>query len=254
MKYLFFSAILFTWCIASAQSDTGKKASVAKTTTLTLTAGQAQAMFNAGTDRRIYNEAGLPVDSAEAFKLVKTFEYTLGLGQINHQGPYKRMLFKARPDRDKLTDPIIKKMLAPKGAKLQEGIELDLTPFGKRIDAAKVQGKAIVLIFWCAGCFGGSKPDAYADINEVIARYVEDKKFEVYAVTHLPYDEATNALKKNPILNAHQLFDSESTTQAYETANRPVIVVTDKNHKITYAITNNAQITPRVLNGLLKEL
>ncbi len=76
---------------------------------------------------------------------------------------------------------------------------------------------------------------------------------QVIAITNSPFDVAAESLKKSPILNARHVFEGSDITDAYQTDNRPVIVMTDKAHKILFSVNNNAAVTPWMLNKLLKE-
>lgn len=198
----------------------------------------------------VYDEAGKRIDSVEAVKLTKTFEYGIGLTS-QPDGTYRRIFSKINLVRQAQMDADAKSRIAPKNPELQEGAMLDLTPFGGRMPESKVFQKALVLIFWYPGCFGHA--DGFGDSNEVIAKYIDTKKFEVYAVTKYSYDQATNALNISPIQNAHHLFDSPELMSHYSPSYN-TIIVTDKEHRITYSAVGNAGMTPRTLNKLLKAL
>lgn len=205
------------------------------------------------TDPKFYDGTGKIIDSAEAKRLLRTYDYVLGWKR-NDQGEYKKLLTKINPEHQAVSDSATKSALRPKNPKLQEGATLDLRPLNKDIDSKSFDGKAVMLIFWCNGCFAGSTPDAYAAVNEVLSMYFNPDKLEILTITHHPMDIAKEALMKNPIVNTQHIVDAGAVTSAYETENRPVIVLTDKNHKIVYSITNNAMMTPRILYKTLKKI
>ncbi|MBC7398851.1 MAG: hypothetical protein H7289_02815 [Mucilaginibacter sp.] len=73
------------------------------------------------------------------------------------------------------------------------------------------------------------------------------------AITNSPFDVAADELKKSPILNARNVFEGGFIASVYQTDNRPVIVMTDKAHKILFSVANNTAVTTWMLNKLLKE-
>jgi len=205
------------------------------------------------TDPTIYDRAGHVVDSAEAIAMVKRFEYTLGWA-TNKSGEYKRTLFKIDPELQPIMDANAKKLFLPKNPKLREGMILDLKPLSKKLNRQELDSKAILLIFWSDGSYNGSTPDAYKEVNEVLSKYRNAENFEIIAITHHSIDNATRALKKNPIVNTNHILNAEEVNQVYETENQPLIVLTDKTHKILYAVRGNATMTPRILNNTLKQI
>jgi hypothetical protein len=243
-------SVLFSSLFAQAE-----RTATVTTTRVTIKGSDIQKMFGDVkiTDPRFYDGAGNIVDSAKAVALLKTYEYMLGWKK-NDQGEYKKLLTKINPARQAISDSATKSALRPKNPKLQEGATLDLRPLNKDIDRKSFDGKAVMLIFWCNGCFAGSTPDAYSAVNEVLSMYYNPDKLEILTITHHPADVAKEALMKNPIVNTQHIVDAGAVTSAYETENRPVIVLTDKNHKIVYSITNNAMMTPRILYKTFKEI
>jgi hypothetical protein len=131
---------------------------------------------------------------------------------------------------------------------------LDLSPFGKRVDPVTLKGKALVLIFWCDGCYPNPRKTGYDDINYITGKFANPEKFEVFSITHLPAENAVSALKKFPILNARPFFNAQGLTVGYETDNKSLIVITDKDHKITYAKGGWAATTDRFLYKSLEAL
>jgi hypothetical protein len=202
------------------------------------------------TDKNIYDMEGNILDSAAAAKLLRTYEYQSAWAIPKGQTSLKRVVQKVDPVKQAEMDRYVKMVNRPKSNKLWEGVTLDLSPLEKRTDLEKLQGKAVVLIFWSAQ----PAHDLYGRVNEVIADNMGSNKFEVFAITHNPYNVAKEGLKKNPILNAKLVLDAPGIVDYYETGNKPVIVVTNAQHQITYAITSYATMTPRILNKLLKEL
>lgn len=253
MKHLLLIACFSLTCSSLfAQSE---HRTIVKTEAKVVNGADMQKMFGnvVITDPKIYDQEGNVVDSAEAVRLLKTYDYQLGWRK-NKDGEFKKLLTKIDPERQAMTDASTKISLRPASLKLQEGVVLDLKPLGKDIDRKTTEGKAVMLIFWCDGCFSGSTPDAYAAINDVLSTYFNPDKLEILTITHHPIEVASAALKKNPIVNTQHIVDAGKITAAYETGNRPVIVLTDKDHKIVYSITNNAMMTPRILNKIFKEL
>jgi hypothetical protein len=76
----------------------------------------------------------------------------------------------------------------------------------------------------------------------------------VFAITDKDYVDAKRVLQKNPILNAHQIVDAQNIKDQFDVTERFVLVVTNAQHQVTYAITTFAAVTPRVLKRLFKEL
>jgi hypothetical protein len=216
----------------------------------TMTGAEYAKMFPKVTDPKIYDRSGKVLDSAEVKKLVKTFEWGVGQAIPEGQTEYKHVLIKANLKYQAEADKATKLQFRPESPKLWEGVTLDLSPLANRTDLAKLEGKAVVLIFWISQ----SGVNMYSQVNDVIADYIGNAKFEVFAITHHPYDVAMPAFKRNPVLNAHNVFDAQSIVDYYGTDNKPVIVVTNAQHQITYAITQHAGMTPRTLNKLFKEL
>jgi hypothetical protein len=193
---------------------------------------------------------GNVLDSVTVIKLLKTYEYRRAWSIPKGQTELKRVVRKIDPKQQEEIDNYYKLKHRPKSPRLWENITLDLSPLAKRTDLSQLEGKAIVLIFWT----DSRSSNIYSEVNEVIANYIGQNKFEVFAVTHLPYDVAATVLKRSPILNAHQIISVPSVTDFYQTEDMPVIVVTNAQHQITYTMTNNVDITPRMLNNLLKAL
>jgi hypothetical protein len=253
MKRLILSALLsavFSPLFAQSQNGT-----VVKTTRVTMKGSDLQKMFGNVkiTDPKFYDGTGNVVDSAEAVRLLRTYDYVLGWKR-NDQGEYKKLLSKISPARWAAMDSTARSTNRPKSPKLQQGVTLDLKPLNKSIDRKSFEGKAVMLIFWCDGCFAGSTPDAYAAVNEVLSMYFNPDKLEILTITQHPMDVAKEALRKNPIVNTQHIVDAGDIINEYETGNRPIIVLTDKNHKILYSVTNNAMVTPRILYKTFKEI
>jgi hypothetical protein len=201
------------------------------------------------TDKTIYDQEGNIVDSVTAKAKERTFEYSIGLGVPKGQTAYKRMLFKVDTARQNITDGFIKKSWRPESPKLWEGVTLDLSELSKRTDVSKLNGQALVLIFWKR-----HPGKMYERVNEVIAEYIGNDKFKVFAITHESYTDAVSAFKKDPILNAKNIVDAQSIVDFYGTDNIPTIVVTNARHQVTFAIKEYAVLIPRTLNKLLKAL
>lgn len=253
MKRFILSAFLTALCLSlSAQPGQG---TVVKTTRVTMTGAELQKTFGniKITDPKFYDVTGNVIDSAEAKRLLRTYDYVLGWKR-NDQGEYKKLVSKISPAHWAMLDSSARSNNRPKSSKLQEGTTLDLRPLNKSIDRKTFDGKAVILIFWCNGCFAGSTPDAYAAINEVLSLYFNPDKLEILTITNHPMDLAKDVLSKNPIVNTQHIVDAGEIINAYETDNRPVIVLTDKNHKILYSVINNAMVTPHVLYKTLKKI
>ncbi|MES2456067.1 MAG: hypothetical protein V4594_11015 [Bacteroidota bacterium] len=254
MKYTLLLLFFFYGSLAMAQSDTTR--TIVKTTTsktMTMKGSELQKMIGNVTDKNIYDEDWNIVDSATAVKMLYTFEYQQGLSKKKGEPDFKRTIRKIDPVRQAIIDSATKAMKGPASPALQEGSELNLKPLSKKIKLDELKGKALVLIFWC-NCYGGSAVDANEKVNYVLSTYKDPSKLEIIAITHHSFDEAAEALKKNPIVNTRHIYDVPDITAAYRTGNRPVIVVTDKSHKITYSMSDQAEMTPRTLYKLLKEL
>ena len=199
-------------------------------------------------DHRIYDVSGKVVDSATAKKMAKTFEYELGLQKRAGEQEYKYVIQKVNLAKKEQEDKAELPFHRPKSEKLLEGATLDLSPLVNRTDLSKLEGKAIVLIFWKPQ-YGG----LFASTYEVIDDFIGTNKFDVFAITNLPYDAARDFLKKHPI-NAHHIIDASSIVDFYGIDDEPVIVVTNAQHQITFAIKGSLTMIPRVLHKALKEL
>lgn len=251
MKRTLFIIPLFYTVTALAQTQGAK---IVRTESVTMKGAEAQKMFGDLKDKNIYDTKGNVVDSASADKMLRTFDYQMSFSKKTGQEEFRRVISKIDPVKQAVVDSSVKARLRPKSDKLQEGIILDLKPLARKMkDTKRLSGKALVLIFWCDGCFSGSTPDAYARINEVLSNYMDPEKLEILTITHHPFEAAFIGLNKNPIVNTEHVYDAAVVTEGYQTENKPTIVMTDKNHKILYAITWNAMITPRILNTLLKK-
>lgn len=251
MKHFFFAIAILCNTAAIAQ-DTKEPTTVVRKT---MTGAEANRMFGSITDKKLYQRDGTVVDSVTAEAMLKTRDYETGFGTPQGQTEMKRIITKVNP-KMKLdmyqrikTDP----RMQLKSPKLQDGVTLDLTPMAKSVDTTKLVGKAIVMIFWCPGCYSGAPRNQYQDINDIISTYYNPNKLQVIAITNAPFDVAADALKKSPILNARNVFEAGYLTQDYQTENRPLIVVTDKAHKILFGVKNYTGVTNWMLNKLLKE-
>ncbi|MES2429094.1 MAG: hypothetical protein V4560_19085 [Bacteroidota bacterium] len=199
------------------------------------------------TDPNIYDVSGNIVDSVVAKKMIRTYEYEMSVHSIEGGGA-KRVIHKvdhvlyARMDKETMLTH------HPNSEKLQEGVTLDLNPLANRTDLSKLDGKAIVLIFWKPQYRG-----MYAQVNEVIEDFIGTNKFDVFAITHLSYDAANEYLKKYPI-NAHQVIDAPGIVDFYGIDDEPVIVITNAQHQITYSIKGSVALIARTLHKALKEL
>ncbi|MES2828759.1 MAG: hypothetical protein V4687_11400 [Bacteroidota bacterium] len=213
-----------------------------------------QKMLGSVTDKLIYDEHGKIIDSLEADKMVKTFKYTLGFGLVKGLEGMRRKLSRFSDARWEQMDSISRKSRKPQNIKIQEGMTLDLKPLSKRVELDELKSKTVILIFWCRGCYVGSGRDAYASLNDVLLKYKNPEKFRILVVTHHSYDEAAEALKVSPIVNDQHIYNASQITEAYETRNRPHIIMTDQNHKIIYSVTDNAMSTPRTVDKFLKAL
>jgi hypothetical protein len=253
MKYILFVIAILCSTVAIAQ-DTKETITVVRKT-ITMTGAEVKRMFGNVTDKKIYQRDGTIVDSVKAAAMVKSFEYGLGYGTPAGQTEMKHLITKIDPAQKMDLYQRIKSMPAfmLKSPKLQDGLILDLKPIAKSVDTTKLVGKAIIMIFWCPGCYNGTRHDEYREVNDVISTYYNPDKLQVIAVTNAPFDLAADELKKNPILNARHVFEGSYVTDEYQTDNRPVIIMTDKAHKILFSVKNNTAVTNWMLNKLLKE-
>jgi hypothetical protein len=253
MKYIYFAIAILCSTAAFAQ-DTKETTTVVRKT-MTMSGAEANRMFSNVTDKKIYQRDGTIVDSVKAAAMVKSFEYGLGYATPEGQTEMKRVLMKINPKHELELYQRIKTdtRMQLKSAKLQDGLTLDLKPLAKSVDTTKLAGKAIIMIFWCPGCYNGSRHDEYHEINDIISTYYNPDKLQVIAITNSPFDVAADELKKSPILNARNVFEGSHVTDDYQTENRPVIIMTDKAHKILFSVKNNTGVTNWMLNKLLKE-
>jgi len=242
MKKILIAALILSCSAAFAQ------------TTTTVTMKQMKGsdvikMMPKITDSKIYDRQGNIVDSIKAHDMVRSFDYTLGMGKPEGQTEYKRMIFKVDHNTEGRFDADVKMRLRPQSPKLWEGVTLDLTPLANHADLSKLEGKAVVLLIRTR-----QYAEMYLRINEVIADNINSNKFEVFAITNLDYAAAKAAQKDAPILNAHHIVDAKDITDFYNVGNQTVVVITNTKHQITYAITAEAAMIPRIMNGLLKAL
>lgn len=251
MKHIFFAIAILCSTVALAQDN--KQTTTVVRKTITMTGPEASRMFSNVTDRKIYQRDGKVIDSAKAVAMVKSFEYALGYGNIEGQTTMKRMIMKINPKQKLELYQRIKSSSDLKSQKLQDGLTLDLNPMAKRVDTSKLTGKAIIMIFWCPGCYNGTRNNEYFEINELISTYYNPDKLQIIAITNAPFDVAADELKKSPILNARHVFEGSYVTAGYQTENKPVIVMTDKAHKIIFSVAYNTGVTTWMLNKLLKE-
>jgi hypothetical protein len=200
------------------------------------------------TDHIIYDMSGNVIDSATAKKMAKTFEYEIGLQKRAGESEYKYIIRKVNLAKKEQEDEARLPNYRPKSEKLAQGITLDLSPLAKRTDLSKLEGKAVVLIFWKPQ-YGGM----FTPVYQVIDDFMDGNKFDVFAITDLSYDAARDFLKKYPI-NGHQILEAPSITDYYGIDNEPVIVVTNAQHQITYAIKGSVAVIPRMLHKAFKEL
>lgn len=204
-------------------------------------------------DPKVLDVAGNVIDPAEVSKMLKSFEYQI-VWRKKLGGDFQKTMIKIDPIGIAKRDSAAKVLFRPKSVKLHEGLILDLKPLKKYIDRIKMQEKAILLIFWCDGCYGGKNPNAYAAVNEVLFKYKDPNKLEILTITPHQIEAASKALAKNPIVNTQHIVDARAVTADYGTENKPIIVLTDKSHKIIYSVMGNASMTPRLLDKFLREI
>jgi hypothetical protein len=247
---LFCIALLLISSPLFAQTEHG---AVVKVETRTLTSAEVKALYSTKiTDPKFYDLKGNVIDSAEAVAKLRTLDYQQGWTTI--AGDRKKLITKVDSASQMQLYASLKASFAPKSDKLKDGTILDLKPFGKRIDRDKLENKAVLLIFWCDGCYNGKLNDDYAAVNSVLSNYVNPEKLAVITITHHGLEQAAKALARNPIINTQHIIDAGELTDAYETGNRPVLVLADKNHKILYSVANAPVMTPWMLNKRLKEI
>lgn len=252
MKRTFTAALLISVFAACSKTTVTKETAATKETIATfkiVKGSEIKKLMPDITDPKIYDSTGNVVDSATARRMVRSFDYTLGRGTPVGQAETKRMLFKVNHATEGRFDADMKMRLRPKSPKLWEGVTLDLTPLAKHADLSKLNGKAIVLLFW-----NNRYGNMYERVNDVTSDYINGNKFAVFAITDLGYAEAKTAQKTTPILNARHIVDAQDITSFYATGGDALVVVTNAQHKITYAVTGSAAMTPRILNSLLKTL
>ncbi|WP_256004035.1 TlpA family protein disulfide reductase [Pedobacter deserti] len=202
------------------------------------------------TDSRVYDLVGNVLDSTEVQRRLATYEYEVRTYEVG--GSLRYVLTKFN-ERDIERERELEEYLKPGSPLLQKGMTLDLKPFESRTDIEALNGKAVVLIFWCEDCYQRI-PDAYKQVNDVLSRFHGSEKLAIITVTHHSVDQSIAALKKSPIVNTQHIVAAADLTSKFETGNKPVIVVTDQNHKIVYATRNWAGMTPRKIFLSIKDL
>lgn len=246
MRKILTTALMLSCLAVFAQNTTTTKVVMKQ-----MTGAEAMRMLPKVTDPKIYDREGNVIDSAEARAKVKSFDYKMGMSIPAGQTEYKHVLSKVDHVQQDQMDASVRMMFRPANPKLWDGVTLDLSPLAKHMDVSKLDGKAIVLLFYMGA--NGYK-DMYDGINDAVANSIDSHKFEVIAITHLDYIAAKNTLKSVPILNAHHIVDAADVTDFYETGHHAMIVVTNAQHQITYAAKDGPAMAPRTLNKLLKAL
>ncbi|GAB3924793.1 hypothetical protein [Mucilaginibacter myungsuensis] len=236
-----------------AQSDTGRTATA--TRSAILSGNTVKEMVGKIDDENVYDAEGNILDHAAGEKLLRTYEYRRGITRVKGQNGLRKSITRIDPAREEM---ILKMVLSgnskPISPKLQLGEVLDATPFEKKLNGLSLNGKALVLLFWCGGCYPNPDKTGYDDINYITGKFANPDKFEVLAITHQSLPDAEAAMKKLPILNARHIFNGWGLTDLYETNNKALIVITDKDHKITYAAKNWLVTTDRFLYRSLEAL
>lgn len=206
------------------------------------------------TNRTIYDAGGAVVDSVTAYKRIRAF--THGISYVLPAGATesKRVLHKIDSNSQKRSYEYVmsRPELRPKSPKLQVGEVLDLSALSRRVDAEKLKGKALLLLFWQIEA-NGSISDQYTQINYAIENHIGSGKLEVLAITHEPFDVASTAMKKYPISNARFYPDAPGITAFYQTDNMQMTVLTDTEHKIILALPQRVGVVPWMLNRLMKQ-
>jgi hypothetical protein len=210
-------------------------------------------MLGPDPDPNIYDTEGNIVDSAKAAQMVRSLDYTMAYQKLKGQTAFKHVVIKTMPKVQLMAYEYMKSVpyLNVQSPELQDGQILNLKPIAKRIDTTTLAGKAVIMIFWCPQCYNGSKPDQYREINEAIAPFANSDKLQVLAITNVQPYEATDALKKSPILYARMLSGASAVTYKYEMGDQNAIIMTDTKHKIIFSLANRVPITSQVLHKLL---
>ena len=245
MLLLFFSSSIF----GQTKSETPLSSKITPMTSADLKKKVGDSAFN---DPRLYDKDGLLVDSAEAIRKLKSLEYHV-VWRSNNAGMYRKFIIKVDTIAREKVDLLAKDLFKPKNPKLHEGVALDLKPLKRHIQRENLTGKAVLLIFWCDGCYSRN-PNAYARVNEVLLKHKDPTKLEILTITPHNIDQASKGLAKNPIINTSHIIDARTVIADYETENRPTIVLTDKSHKIVFSVVNNVDMTARTLDKLLKQI
>lgn len=233
-----------------AQSEHGQ---VVQRSTRKLTADEVKNLYSTNiTDPNFYDLKGNLVDSADAKAKLESLDYQQGWMTL--RGERRKIISKIDSASQMRMYSEFGASFTPKSDKLKNGNILDLKPFGKRIDRDRFRGKAVLLIFWCDGCYNGKTTNDYAAVNAALSKYINPEKLQVLTITHHTVEHAMKALARNPIVNTQHIVEAGDIARAYETDGRPVLVLTDKDHKIIYSVTGAPVMTPWMLKTRLKEL
>ncbi|MBC7398852.1 MAG: hypothetical protein H7289_02820 [Mucilaginibacter sp.] len=172
MKPILFAIAIFCSTTVLAQ-DTTRSIKV-----MSMKGSDLNRMFGNVTDRKIYQRDGTIVDSVKAAAMVKSFEYETGFGTPIGQTEMKRIITRIDPKHKMETYQLMKiiQQMRLKSTRLQDGLTLDLKPIAKSVDTTKLTGKAIIMIFWCPGCYNGTRHDEYREVNNVISTYYNPDK------------------------------------------------------------------------------
>jgi len=206
------------------------------------------------TDENYYDVEGNILDPADVKAKLMSFDYEPSIRKLKQFPDYKHVISKVDKKIQAEMDSIYSFTLQPTSAKLKTGTILDTKPLYSYVDKKRLDGKIIALIFWSDAYYAKTAIDVNEKLNNVLNEYKIPGKIEILAITHHPAGRAAQALLRNPIINTQHILDAQDLTKAYGTENDLVMLLTDPNHKILYAVRGSAAMTPRQFDKYLKRM
>ncbi|ETZ21942.1 hypothetical protein [Pedobacter sp. V48] len=219
---LAFSLLLSISSITFAQTTTSG--------TVTMNGAELNKMIDQSKD--VYDEEGNKVDSLKVVNMLEGKEYRIVLKKRDSDSQFRKIIEKRDLKKEAETYDLIKISLRPASPRLKVGSILDLDPLAKKTNIDALKKKSILMIFWYPNCFDTGD---YNKVNDVIRSVKNPENLEILLITHETVNKVVEGLKQTPIFYTKLLIDASSITEAYQTNNMPLLIVTDRNHTINFA-------------------
>ena len=187
----------------------------------------------ADTNTVVYDSLGNPLRYYQYMKLVREGTHSIRRSfkpGIDSRPTLIKLSLKEQLDREKITAVFNK----PKTPHLQLHLTLDTQPLLGAVKTKEIHNQPIVLVFWSADCWPCT--DFFAEMDTFI-QSLADKDITVLALTRDPKPIALEKLKEFPFASAKHIFNAASIFQSYQLNSYPTLVVTNKDHVISYAAT-----------------